>query len=174
MTPLDAALDRVQREALAPPPVLSLADWADRHARIPIAGNAQPGRWVPFGYQRGWLEAITDPSIRRVTVMKSARVGYTRCLIHAASYYISQDPSPALVVLPRIEDAEAFSRDEILPTLLDTPVLAEIVGDLKSRDANQRMLKRIAANWGVGGPPTSYSDISSNWPTRGPRATRTA
>jgi phage terminase large subunit GpA-like protein len=146
MTALDDALDRVQRAALAPPPVLSLAEWADRYARVPIAGNAQPGPWRPFGYQREWLQVMADPLVKQVVVMKSARIGYTRCLIHCASYYIAQDPSPVLVVLPRESDAEDFSRSEILPALLDTPTLFEICGDLRSPSSEQRVAKRVFKN----------------------------
>ena len=50
------------------------------------------------------------------------------------------------MVLPRIEDAEDFSRAEILPLLADTPVLAEITGDIQARDSNQRVLKRTFRN----------------------------
>jgi phage terminase large subunit GpA-like protein len=105
-----------------------------------------PGRFEAFAYQRGWLDAITDPAIRQVTVMKSARIGYTRCLDHAVAYFIHQDPSPILFVMPRIEDGEDFSRSEILPMLTDTPVLAELVGDVKTRAADQRILKRQFRN----------------------------
>ena len=149
MTPapgLSEALGRARREVLAPPPLLSLSAWAATYARLPAGANAMPGRFEAFGYQKGWLDAITDPTVRQVTVMKSARVGYTRCLDHAVGYFIHQDPSPILMVLPRVEDCEDFSRSEILPMLTDTPVLAEITGDIKSRDANQRILKRTFRN----------------------------
>jgi terminase, large subunit len=158
MTPLDAALDQVQRSALSPPPVLTLADWAERYGRIPIAGNAQPGPWRPFQYQVGWLRAMNDPTVRQVVVMKSSRVGFTRCLIHCASYYIAQDPSPILVVLPRESDAEDFSRSEILPALLDTPVLTEVTGDLRSRSSEQRVAKRVFKNG------SSISFVGANSP----------
>jgi phage terminase large subunit GpA-like protein len=149
MTPalgLSEALQRARRETLSPPPLLSLSQWAASYARLPAGANAMPGRFVAFGYQTGWLDAITDPAVRMVTVMKSARVGYTRVLDHAVGYFIHQDPSPVLMVLPRVEDCEDFSRSEILPMLTDTPVLAEITGDIKSRDANQRILKRTFRN----------------------------
>jgi phage terminase large subunit GpA-like protein len=146
MRALAEALQRARREALSPPPVLSLSQWAAEFARLPAGQNAMPGRFEAFGYQRGWLDAITDPTVRQVTVMKSARVGYTRCLDHAVGYFIHQDPSAILMVLPRVEDCEDFSRSEILPMLTDTPVLAEITGDIKSRDANQRILKRTFRN----------------------------
>jgi phage terminase large subunit GpA-like protein len=146
MTALDDALDRVMREALRPPPVLSLAEWADRYARVPMAGNAQPGPWRPFAYQREWLQCMSDPSVKQVVVLKSARIGYTRCLIHCASFYIAQNPSPILVILPRESDAEDFSRSEILPVLADTPALFEICGDLRSRSSEQRVAKRVFKN----------------------------
>ena len=140
------AFKQVRREALAPPPLLSLAQWADRYAHIPIAGNAFPGRWRPFQYQREWLDTFSDPGVRQTVVMKSARIGYTRCLIHCASYYIAQDPSSVLIVAPRESDAEDFSRSEILPALLNTPVLFEICGDLRSRSSEQRVAKRVFKN----------------------------
>ena len=146
MTALDDALDRAMREALRPPPVLSLEAWADRYGRVPIAGNAQPGPWRPFAYQREWLRCMSDPAVKTMVVQKSARIGYTRALIHCASYYIAQDPAPVLVVLPRESDAEDFSRSEILPTLLDTPALFEICGDLRSRSSEQRVAKRVFKN----------------------------
>ena len=143
---LEEALRDTRREVLAPPPLLSLSEWAALHARLSVGANAMPGRFEAFAYQRGWLDAITDPAVRQVSIMKSARVGYTRCLDHAVGYYVHQDPSPILMVLPRIEDAEDFSRSEILPMLTDTPVLAELTGDIKTRDANQRVLKRMFRN----------------------------
>ena len=96
------ALQQTRREALSPPPLLTLSQWAATHARLPVGANAMPGRFEAFAYQRGWLDAITDPAVRQVTVMKSARVGYTRCLDHAVAYFVHQDPSPILFVMPRI------------------------------------------------------------------------
>ena len=144
---LEEALRRARREALAPPPLL-IVERMGGAARA-VAGRRRtpcPAGSRPFAYQRGWLDAITDPAVRQVTVMKSARVGYTRCLDHAVGYFIHQDPSPILFVMPRIEDCEDFSRTEILPMLTDTPVLAELTGDIKTRDANQRILKRQFRN----------------------------
>jgi hypothetical protein len=40
-----------------------------------------PGKFQAFEYQRGWLDAITDPAVRQISVMKSAAgraVGWTR------------------------------------------------------------------------------------------------
>jgi phage terminase large subunit GpA-like protein len=92
------------------------------------------------------MDAVTDPTVTQVTVMKSARVGYTKCLDNVIGYYLHQDPSPILMVLPRTEDAEDFSRSEVLPMLRDTPVLAELTGQITAKDPQQRIAKRIFKN----------------------------
>jgi phage terminase large subunit GpA-like protein len=113
--------------ALRPPPKLSLSEWADRYFYLSAESAAEPGRWHTLPYQRGILDAITDPAVERVTVMKSARVGFTKCLNAAIAYYMHQDPCPILVVQPTVEDAEGYSKEEIAPMLRDCEVLAGLV-----------------------------------------------
>lgn len=142
-------IERAQRaiaEALKPPPKLTLSQWANRYAHLSPETSADAGKFRAFGYQNGIMDSITDPSVKQVTVIKSARVGYTKILDHVVGYFIHQDPSPLLLVQPRVEDAEDYSRTEIAPMLRDTPVLAEIAGDLKAKDSNQRILKRVFRN----------------------------
>lgn len=92
------------------------------------------------------MDAVTDPTIQTVTVMKSARVGYTKMLDHVVGYFIHQDPAPVLVVQPRDVDARDYSETEIGPMLRDTPVLAAIAGDLGARASKQKIGKRIFRN----------------------------
>ncbi|AQH00196.1 terminase [Burkholderia sp. KK1] len=108
--------------------------------------SAQTGRFRAFGYQRGMLDAVTDPSIEKISVMKSARVGYTKLMDHAVGFFIHQDPSPILVVQPRVEDAESYSKTEIAPMLRDTPVLAAIAGDQKAKNSDQTILAKTFRN----------------------------
>lgn len=139
-------LDEAARLALAPPPALTLSEWADRYAVLSKETSAQTGRFRAFGYQRGIMDAITDPTIDEVVVMKSARVGYTKILDHAVGYFIHQDPSPTLVVQPRVEDAEDYSKSEIAPMLRDTPAIAEVVGELRGKDPDNTILKKVFRN----------------------------
>jgi terminase, large subunit len=143
---LRKVLRRARREAIKPPPKLSLSEWADRYAYLSPETSAGAGKFSAFAYQRGIMDAFTDPSVHVISVMKSARVGWTKCLDHAVGYYIHQDPAPVLVVQPRVEDAEDYSRTEIAPMLRDTPVLAAIAGSLTAKDANQRIAKRVFRN----------------------------
>ncbi|MFM0689247.1 phage terminase large subunit family protein [Paraburkholderia strydomiana] len=135
-----------RRENLLPPPKLTLSEWAERYAVLSRETSAQTGRFRAFGYQRGMLDAVTDPSVEKISVMKSARVGYTKLMDHAVGYFIHQDPSPILVVQPRVEDAESYSKTEIAPMLRDTPVLAAISGDQKAKNSDQTILAKTFRN----------------------------
>ena len=116
-------------DTLRPPPRRSLSQWADEHFVLSAESAAEPGRWRTLPYQRGILDAITDPAIMHVTVMKSARIGYTKCINAAIAYHIMHDPSSMMVVQPTVEDAEGYSKEEIAPMLRDMPELSCIVDD---------------------------------------------
>lgn len=128
--------------AAQPPPELSLSEWADAYFYLSAESAAEPGRWHTLPYQRGILDAITDPTVERVTVMKSARVGYTKCMNACVAYHIHQDPCPILVVQPSIEDAEGYSKEEIAPMLRDVPVLAGLVQESSVKTSAQTILHK--------------------------------
>ena len=134
------------RQALRPPPVLSLSAWADRYAYLSPETSSESGKFRAFAYQIGMMDAVTNPEVERITVMKSARIGYTKVLDHICGYFVHQDPSPVLIVQPRVEDAQDYSRSEIMPMLRDTPALKSLVGEVKAHDPNQRILKRMFPN----------------------------
>lgn len=140
------AVDERMSASLIPPPKLTLSQWAERYGFLSPETSAETGRFRAFGYQRGMMDAITDPTVERITVLKAARVGYTKVLDHVVGYFIHQDPSPMLVVQPRVEDAEDYSKTEIAPMLRDTPALAEIVGTVKGKDPNFTIRKKTFRN----------------------------
>lgn len=129
-------------QTLRPPPKLSLSAWADQHFRLSAESAAEPGRWRTLPYQRGILDAITDPAIERVSVQKSARVGYTKCVNAAIAYFMCQDPCPILVVQPTVEDAEGYSKEEIAPMLRDVEALAGLVSEVSTKTSAQTILHK--------------------------------
>jgi phage terminase large subunit GpA-like protein len=142
--PMAADIVRRARAALRPPPRLDLSDWAEQHFYLSAESAAEPGRWKTIPYQRGIMNAFTDPMIVRVSVMKSARVGWTKILNACAGYYVHQDPCPIMIVQPTIEDAAGYSKEEIAPMLRDCPTLAAIIPEPKTRDSdNTIMAKRF-------------------------------
>jgi terminase, large subunit len=88
------------------------------------------------------MDAMTDSATSRVTWMKSKRVGYTKVLTALNGFHISQDPCSILHVQPTVEDAEGYSKDEIDPLIRDVEVVTEVLGDIKSRDKRNTILKK--------------------------------
>ena len=128
--------------AFKPPKKLSLSEWADEYAYLSAESSAEGGRWHTLPYQKAIMDAITDPKIEQVTVMKSARVGYSKILNHIIAYHIHQDPCGIMVVQPTIEDAAGYSKEEIAPMIRDTKVLTNLVSDAKTRDSNNTILQK--------------------------------
>lgn len=126
-----ASIQSVRRDAvrigLKPPPRLNLSDWANEYFRLSAESAAQAGRWTSLPYQREILDSITDPKVTHVSVMKSARVGYTLMVSAALGYYIHQEPCSILMVQPTVDDAKGYSKETIAPMLRDVPVLSKII-----------------------------------------------
>jgi phage terminase large subunit GpA-like protein len=131
--------------ALEPPPKQTVSEWADANRRLSPEASAEPGEWRTdrAPYQKGILDALSPNSpYERVVFMSSSQVGKSECLNSFIGYIIDRDPGPTLVVLPRVEDGEAWSKDRLAPMLRDTPCLRGKVADVRSRDSNNRILHK--------------------------------
>lgn len=129
--------------ALRPPQRLRLSEWADEHFYLSAESAAEPGRWKTLPYQRGIMDSITDPLVERVSMMKSARVGYTKIIDATVGYYMHQDPCPIMVVQPTVEDAQGYSKEELSPMLRDCPVLGKIMPEAAARDSSNTILHKL-------------------------------
>ena len=94
-------------------------------------------------YQRGIMDAVSDPAIRTVVVMSSAQVGKTEVLNNLVAYHIDQDPAPILVLQPTLEMAHTWSKDRLAPMLRDTPVLKGKVKEPRSKNSNNTLLHKV-------------------------------
>lgn len=143
MTPT-VALVRQLRADLAPPPRVTVSEWADQERRLSSEASAEPGRWRTdrAEYQRGIMDAVRDPSAHTVVIQSSAQVGKTEILLNALGYAIAMDPGPMLGIYPTLEMAQAFSKDRLGPMFRDTPALRGKVSEEKTRDASQTLLRK--------------------------------
>lgn len=120
--------------SLRPPRRLHLSEWADENFVLSPESAAVPGPWRTLPYQVEVLNAISDPAVEQVTVMKSARIGFTLMMSAAIGYLIEHAPSSMLIVQPTVDDAKNYSKETIAPMLRDVPVLAGIM----VRDGEER------------------------------------
>jgi len=130
--------------AIKPPPDLKVDDWADTYRRLSPEAAAEPGLWNTdrAAYQRGMMQAISDPTVENIVFMTGAQVGKTEIINNSVGYFIHQDPSPMLVVQPTLELAKMWSQDRLSPMLRDTPVLKDKVKDARTRDSGNTLYQK--------------------------------
>jgi phage terminase large subunit GpA-like protein len=88
------------------------------------------------------MDALNDTTVHTIAFMKSAQVGASELELNMLGYFIAHDPGPILYLQPTLEMAEAFSKDRIAPMLRDSPQLAGLISDVKSRDAGNTLLHK--------------------------------
>lgn len=140
---IDAIWDEARR-ILRPPPDLTVSQWADANRRLSSESSPEPFAWrtARAEYQRGIMDAFSDPRNRRVVVMSSAQVGKTSIIENVVGFHIDRDPSPILVVEPTLDMGETMSKDRFSPMFRDTPALRGKVADARSRDSGNTLLHK--------------------------------
>jgi phage terminase large subunit GpA-like protein len=133
--------------AFAPPPTLTVSEWADRERRLSPEASAEPGQWdtARTPYLRDIMDAVNDPAVTRIVVAKASQVGYSEALNNVLGYLISEDPGPVLIIQPSLEMAEAWSKDRLAPMLRDTPCLAGRVHSPLARDSSNTLRVKVFA-----------------------------
>ena len=134
---------------LAPPPDISIAEWADQNVWLGTDVTSQPGPWrTDFApYQRGIMEAILEPNTERIVVMKAARIGITySAVLNPVGYYIDHNPGPLLVAYPTVDLAKKFSKKYLSPFLRDCKAISGLVASPRSRDGDNTMLLKMFKN----------------------------
>ena len=149
----------------APPPKLTVSQWADTYRKLSPEASAEPGQWNTdrAPYQREIMDAVTDPEIEDIVVMTSSQIGKTEIELNIVGYYIHQDPSPIMVVVPNKDPvAKDWSRDRLAPMIRDTEVLKERVSDPKARDgANSTLHKQFPGGLIVIAGANAPADLAS-------------
>lgn len=128
--PFRRGVDRRRVRVLASPPKLTVSEWADKYRHVP-SYSAEAGQWVTARtpYLREIMDCFSDPTVNSVAFKKCARIGATEAGLNIVGYFIHQDPSAIMIVQPTSDDAKDFSKEQLAPTIDDTPVLRERVSD---------------------------------------------
>lgn len=113
-----SALARGLRSLEKPVP-LRLSEWAEQHFYLSPESSYIQGRWECLPFQPGIMDSISNDDIRTVTVMKSARVGFSKMIVAAIGYFAEHKQRNQVVFLPVDQDADDFTKDEVDPMLRD-------------------------------------------------------
>jgi phage terminase large subunit GpA-like protein len=130
------------RRALVPPPRLNLPDWIEANICLPDSLAAVPGPVRLWPFQRGIAEAIGDPAIERVTLVKPVRVGFTTLLTAALAGHVANDPAPILCLLPTEADCRDYVVSDLEPTFAASPVVARALAEDREGAERDTILSR--------------------------------
>lgn len=126
---------------LRPPPRMSVPDWADRYRVLSTSAGAVGGPWQTHRVEvaRGPMMAVTEPGVQTVTAMCCTQVLKTELLMNTLGYFAHLDPAPMLVLQPKDELVDAFSKERIAPMIASSPELRKIMGDHRTRTGDDTL-----------------------------------
>jgi phage terminase large subunit GpA-like protein len=134
--------------AAAPPPDLSITEWAEQHR---ILGNSSRlggpyrVRMTPFWREPQELLSPRSP-VQRVIVMKSAQMGGTEIALNTIGYYMAAAASPILCVQPTIVMSQKFSRQRLTELLTLSPALADLMATPRGGERSNSLLVKSGRN----------------------------
>lgn len=126
---------------MTPPPRISVPEWADRYRRLAKEAGSTSGKWRTSTVEasRGPMLAATEPGVHIITLMVCTQLMKTAFIENITGFHAHLDPCPMLLVQPKDEAVEAFSKERIGPLIRSTPVLRELIGSKKSRSADETL-----------------------------------
>lgn len=88
------------------------------------------------------MDVVTEPTVHTIVLKTSSQVGKSEALNNTCGYFIHHDPCPILLIQPTVDRMKDYSKKRIAPMLRDTPVLAAVMSEDKSRDSDNTMLSK--------------------------------
>jgi phage terminase large subunit GpA-like protein len=84
--------------------------------------------------------AVTEPGVQTITAMVSTQLMKTALLENILGFHAHLDPCPMLLVQPKEDAAEQFSKERITPMVRATPALRNLIGGSKTRSSKETLL----------------------------------
>lgn len=136
------ALRKAAWTGFQPPPKLRLSQWIEKHVQLPDGVSSLPGAVRLWPHQIEIADAIGDPTIERVTLVKPVRVGFTTLLTGALASYCSNDPAPILALLPTEADCRDYVVSDVEPIFDASPSLAGLLSGESEESGRNTLLSR--------------------------------
>ncbi len=157
--------------SLAPPPELTVSQWAAEHRRLPAASPSPGSRWsnATAHYLTEVQDACGDPAVRRLVIMGAHQTGKSEAIHNALGFWIQHDPSTVLWVMPSFDDAKRRSRGALSDMIRTTPSLRAVVrgrrAPREAHEAESTLLEKLYPGGSLilagSGTPNSFAGISA-------------
>ena len=136
---------RLGLAALHRPPPMTAVEWANEHFYLSSESSYHEGRWETLPFQVAILNAMGNDEIRKVNIVKSARLGYTKMMLAAIGYLLEHKKRNCLTFSPTDDDRDKFSKTHVKTMIRDIPVvLALAPWHGKKHTDNTTAAKRFA------------------------------
>ncbi len=167
---LDALVAAVM-PAFAPPPELTVSQWAEANRRLPQSSPARGSRWrnETAPYLTEIMDSWSDPSVSELVVMGASQTGKSEAVHNGVGYSMEHDPSTVLWVMPSFDDAKRRSRGALADMIRTTPSLKAIVrGRRAPKGAHENestLLEKVYPGGSLilagSGTPNSFAGVSA-------------
>ena len=138
-------------EFMAPPPTLTVTQWAEKNRVLSGKDSAEPGpyRVTRTPYAQEPMDCLSAHSaVEEVVLMWGAQTSKTTIGSNWIGYLADINPGPVMIVQPTIDMAKRYSRQRLVPMIEESPVLRRKVRENRSRDeANTTLLKEFAGGF---------------------------
>lgn len=110
---------------------------------------------------------MTNDAIRELDVQKSARMGYTKCLVAAAFYFSEHKKRNGVIYQPTDGNAKDFVIDEIDAAISEMPVMQKIFPDWGTENKHNTVKKKKGLGWVIdilgACTPANFRRITKQW-----------
>ena len=117
-------------KVLAPPPRETISEWTDKHR------YTDDGKYYvdTAAYQRGPMDALSNPMVEEVIMMTSAQIGKTEIILNTIGRYTHREPCAIMWLLPSLTMAKQIAKSRLEPMFEDSPALQGLLADKRKRD----------------------------------------
>ena len=151
------------RSKLEPPPIETGSEWVDLYRY-----NDDGSKYFvsTAEYQRGPLDAITNPQVEEIVIMASVQTMKTEIILNAIGYYSHRDPCSIMWAMPNMDMAKNVSKSRLEPMYLYSPELSGLLSDKRTRDSNNSLgFKKFPGGFIILSGANSPASFSS-WPIK--------
>jgi phage terminase large subunit GpA-like protein len=137
----------------APPPALTVSEWADKYRILPETSAARGARWrtSTAEYLRGIMDGIHEPGVKKIALRKCHQSGGSEALNNILGYSMHHAPSPMLLVHPTADGAESYSKERLADMIRTTAALRAVVQDKRMTGPDGRPESTLSLKMFPGG-----------------------
>jgi phage terminase large subunit GpA-like protein len=133
-------------EGMKPKPKLTLSEWAESKMVLPAERSSSPGpyRVGDATFQRGMMDAVTDPDNEDIVFVTSSQVGKTTIIAAAQGYFCEAEPCGQLSAWPNQDVADAYVAETFQNTVRESPDWQRVMSS--STEYKGGFIKFVGAN----------------------------